>query len=98
MAPRNAIYEWHLGEKPATDAAFVAAKHVVQIDAYVSPVVPESYVQTRLNLLSALREFEALDRDKIRVAIHETEPLSENAERAEQQFGITGRLIAAIDG
>ena len=30
-------------------------KHPVQIDAYISPTVPESYVETRLNLLSALR-------------------------------------------
>ncbi len=68
-------------------------KHPVQIDAYVSPTVPESFVETRLNLLSALREFEALDRSKITVNIHDTEPLSENADRAEQQFGISGRRV-----
>ena len=69
------------------------AKHPVRIDAYVSPTVPESYVETRLNLLSALREFEAIDPGKIEVAIHDTEPLSENADRAEQQFGIGGRPV-----
>ena len=75
--------------------ADIDPKHAVRIDAYVSPVVPESYVQTRLNLLAALREFEALDRNKIEVAIHDTEPLSENAERAEQQFGISGRPVTS---
>lgn len=68
-------------------------KHPVQIDAYISPTVPESYVETRLNLLSALREFEAANRSKIIVNIHDTEPLSENADRAEQQFGIVGRRV-----
>jgi ABC-2 type transport system permease protein len=69
------------------------AKHPVRIDAYISPNVPESYVETRLNLISALREFEALDRSKIILAIHDTEPLSENADRAEQQYGIGGRKV-----
>ncbi|MBI2824902.1 MAG: Gldg family protein [Planctomycetia bacterium] len=68
-------------------------KSPVKIDAYISPEVPEAYVQTRLNLLSALREFEALDRNKIDVTVHDTEPLSENAERAEQQFGINSRQV-----
>ncbi|HEY4312028.1 MAG TPA: Gldg family protein [Pirellulales bacterium] len=68
-------------------------KHPVQIDAYISPTVPESYVETRLNLLSALREFEAMDRSKVIVNIHDTEPLSENADRAEQEFGIGGRRV-----
>ena len=53
--------------------------------------MPESYVETRLNLLSALREFKAIDRSKMNVKIHDTEPLSENADRAEKQFGIGGR-------
>ena len=33
--------------------------------AYVSPKVPEAYVQTRLNLLSTLRELQALGGGKI---------------------------------
>ena len=69
------------------------AKHPIKIDAYVSPTVPESYVQTRLNLLSTLREFEALGGANIQVTIHDTEPLSPEAERAEEQYGITGRPV-----
>jgi len=68
-------------------------KHPVQIDAYISPVVPEAYVQPRLNLLSALREFEALNRSKVTVRIHDTEPLSDNAALAEKQYGIVGRHV-----
>lgn len=68
-------------------------KKPVLVEAYVSPDVPETYVQTRLNLLSALREFEALGGDKIRVRVYDTEPLSEEADRAEQKYGITGRPV-----
>jgi ABC-2 type transport system permease protein len=69
-------------------------KHPVQIDAYISPEVPETYVQTRLNLLSALREFQALGSGKVFVRVHDTVPLSEEAERAEKLYGITTRQVA----
>jgi len=69
------------------------AKHPIKIDAFVSSNVPESYVQTRLNLLSTLREFEALGGSNIQVTVHDTEPLSPEAERAEERFGITGRQV-----
>lgn len=60
----------------------------VTIEYFVSPTVPETYVQTRLNLLSTLRELQALGGDKIRVIGHEVEPFSEDATIAEQQYGI----------
>jgi ABC-2 type transport system permease protein len=63
-------------------------KYPITIDAYISPTVPESYTTTRLNLISALREFEAVSGDRIKVNMHDTEPLSEEAQRAETQFGI----------
>ncbi len=64
------------------------ADHPVVIEYFVSPSVPESYVQTRLDLLTTLREFQALGGDKIRVVGHEVEPFSEGASIAEQQYGI----------
>lgn len=67
----------------------------VRIEAFVSPQVPESYVQTRLNLLTALDEIEALGRGKIRVKIHPTEQLTATAARAEEEFGIQGREVAS---
>lgn len=67
----------------------------VRIEAFVSPQVPESYVQTRLNLLSTLREVEALGRGKIRVTVHPTEQLTATAARAEEEFGIQGREVAS---
>jgi ABC-2 type transport system permease protein len=67
----------------------------VLIEAFVSPEVPESYVQTRLNLLALLREFEALGRGKIRVVVHDTEPLSEAASLAQERYGIEPRDVIA---
>jgi len=64
------------------------AKHPVVIEYFISPTVPENYVQSRLNLLSKLREIQALGGDKIKVIGHEVEPFSEEANIAEQQFGI----------
>ncbi len=60
----------------------------VVVEYFVSPNVPENYVQTRLNLINTLREFQALGGDKLRVIRHDVEPFSEEATRAEQQFGI----------
>src|SRR5690606_8520577 len=68
-------------------------KYPVLIDAYVSPSVPESYTQTRLNLISTLREFEATSNGKIQVTIHETEPLTEEAQRAETKYGIKPQTV-----
>ncbi|HEX5443083.1 MAG TPA: Gldg family protein [Pirellulales bacterium] len=68
-------------------------KRTVKIDAYISPEVPESFVQTRLDLLSALREMAARGGSKITLRVHDTEPLSKEAEQAEQQFGITAQQV-----
>lgn len=82
-ASRRLIRELRTAEKPKA----------VKIDAYISPIVPESYVQTRLNLLSALREFDVLGGGAVQVQIHSVQPFSEDAERAEQQYGITAQTV-----
>ena len=61
----------------------------VTIEAFISPTVPEAYVQTRLNLLTVLREMEAIGGGKVQVRVIPTEQFSEEAARAEQRFGIT---------
>jgi len=42
VAPNNTIYEWHLGDKAATDAAFGAAKHVTKLDLINNRLVPNA--------------------------------------------------------
>jgi len=60
----------------------------IDIKAYVSPTVPEDYAQTRLNLLNTLRQLERLGRGQVRVEVIPTEPKTEEAALAAQQFGI----------
>lgn len=70
--------------------------HPVLVDAYVSESVPESYVQTRLNLLAMLREFQTLGGDKVQVTVFDQmQPFSPEATRAEQQFGIRPQAVEA---
>jgi len=67
---------------------------VVQVEAFISPSVPESYVQTRLNLISILEEFQAMGGDAVAVRINSTERFTEDAARAEKRYGITPRQVA----
>jgi len=67
----------------------------VEITAYVSPTVPEDYSQTRLTLLNMLRQFERLGRGKIAVEVISTEPKTEAAALARQQFGIEPATVLA---
>jgi len=71
-------------------------KRPVQIEAFISPSVPESYVQTRLNLLTMLRELEASGSGKVSVLINQTERFSEEAARAEQRYGIAPRQVSTL--
>jgi carbon-monoxide dehydrogenase large subunit len=42
VASRNTIYQWHLGDAAATDAAFKAAKHVTRLDIINNRLVPNA--------------------------------------------------------
>lgn len=42
IAPDNTIYEWHLGDANATDAAIAAAKHVTKLDIVNNRLVPNA--------------------------------------------------------
>ena len=69
----------------------------VHIQAFISPTVPETYVQTRLNLLAMLRELEARGSGKVHLQINDTERFSEEAERAEHAFGISPRRVETVE-
>ncbi len=73
-------------------------KRPVTVEYFISPEVPEAYVQTRLNLLSTLRELEAAAGDKLRVIGHSVDLFSEDATRAEQQFGIRPTPVESRSG
>ncbi len=42
VAPNNTIYQWHLGEKGATEAAFKSASHVTKLDIINNRLVPNA--------------------------------------------------------
>ena len=42
VAPDNTVYNWHLGDKAATDAAFAKAAHVTKLDLVNNRLVPNA--------------------------------------------------------
>ena len=82
-----------LSPQTAELLAKLDAKRPVHIEAFISPAVPESYLQTRLNLETMLRELQARGGDKVVLRINPTERFSEEAQRAEKRFGITPRRV-----
>ncbi len=68
----------------------------VFVQAYISPDVPEQYVQTKRNLLNILREIDARAGEKVHVVIKETELYSDTARAAREQFGITPRKLPNV--
>ena len=71
----------------------LSADRPVFIQAYVSPTVPEQYVQTRSTLLGLLREIDAVAGPNVEVLIEETESYSDAARDAREKFGIAPRQI-----
>jgi carbon-monoxide dehydrogenase large subunit len=41
-APNNTVYQWHLGDKDAVDAAFAGAAHVTKLDIVNNRLVPNA--------------------------------------------------------
>jgi ABC-2 type transport system permease protein len=62
----------------------------IRIEAFVSPEskVPESYITTRIDLLTMLDELQKTSGGKISVTIHETEKHKAEAAIARQNYGI----------
>ena len=70
----------------------------VFIQAFLSPVVPESFVQARSNLVRTLEEIDALAGPRVEVLIEDTEPFTDAAVRAREKFGIGPRQMRDVAG
>jgi ABC-2 type transport system permease protein len=68
-------------------------KEPIVVDAYISREVPEAYAAKRLDLISKLREFENLAKDKLSVRIFEIDPASVEADQAKDRHGIEARRV-----
>ena len=42
VAPNNTIFNWHIGDKAATDAAFASAAHVTKLDLLNNRLIPNA--------------------------------------------------------
>lgn len=70
----------------------------VIIQAFFSPEAPEAFVQTRKNLVNALRRFDDLGGGAVEVVIHDTEPFTETAADAAENYNITPRPVVSTGG
>ena len=65
----------------------------VFVQAYISPTVPEQYVQTRANVVGLLKDVASASGGRVQIAIYDTEPFSDEAGEAREKFGIQPRQI-----
>jgi ABC-2 type transport system permease protein len=69
----------------------------VFIQAYLSPQVPRSYLQTRSNLLAALREFDVIGGESVHRRIVDTVKYSDESREAQERFGIRPSAVPVTE-
>lgn len=65
----------------------------IKIEAFVSSDVPQDFVPVRLDLINRLHEIKAQGGANVSLTITDTEPFTEEADRAERAYGITAQSV-----
>ncbi|MGM0444503.1 MAG: Gldg family protein [Fibrobacterota bacterium] len=76
----------------------IPTDRAVTIRAYLSPQPPAEYARTRKNLISFLREIDAVAGPRVRVSILDTKDFTETAADAEEKYSITPRNVPTLRG
>ncbi len=72
-------------------------KRPVRVEAFISKTLPDNYVTTRYNFINMLKEVQAVGGSAVQVSINDSmEPLSEPAQEAEDQYGITPERVVYV--
>ncbi len=69
----------------------------VFIEAYFSPEVPRSFIQTRTNLVRMLREFDSIGGEAVHRKIIDTEKYSPEAREAQERFSIRAQAVPVTE-
>ena len=72
------------------------ADRPVFIQAFISPDVPEPFVQTRSNLISIIEEIDVIGGSRVEVLVQDTEPFTDAAREARETFGIQPRPVRNV--
>ncbi|HEY6565800.1 MAG TPA: GldG family protein, partial [Pirellulaceae bacterium] len=71
----------------------------VTIEAFIGNSIPEAFVETRVDLINKLREFDGAAGSHVHVRIHDgLEPFTDAAARAEEQYGIKPERVFGRSG
>lgn len=87
-----------LSDRTEALLAELSEERPVLIQAFISPDPPKDFVETKANLLSFLREIDAVAGSKVQVMIQETEQYTREARDARDKFGINSRPMLRING
>ena len=87
-----------LSDETRTILSDLPEGRTVFVQAYVSPEVPQAYVQARANLLSTLHEIDSIAGSKVQILLRDTVPFSPEAREAREKFGIVPRQISDLEG
>jgi len=68
----------------------------VLIQAFFSEEVPESLVRTRKDLLNLLHKFDEVGGNRVQFALYDTEPFTEKATQAAENYNITAQKVMAV--